>query len=179
DQQRRPAQTGRVRRALDLEWRAQPPDRRPEDELRHRAQAGARRPDRPPRLPRRPRSDRRRPNRRSARRLARPVRRRGDHDQATRAAYASGATTSSESTRSSSPPKPGSQAPVSFTPAERFSADSSRSPQTAPSATTTASATIGSARYGAKGQTPSSAPARLPSRPSRVLAGLSRGASRV
>ena len=48
------------------------------------------------------------------------------------AQYVSGSASSSESTRSRMPPKPGSQVPASLTPNSRFAADSRRSPQTDP-----------------------------------------------
>src|SRR5438128_2460724 len=81
--------------------------------------------------------------------------------------------------RSRSPPKPGSQAPLSLTCALRLSSDSSRSPQMAPTAVSSASATTGTpaGTYSTSNATPSEAPITLPSAPAHVFDGLSRGAS--
>src|SRR4051794_4516038 len=93
-----------------------------------------------------------------------------DHAITSSATYVSGRTTSSESTRSSRPPKPGSQAPASLAPAERLSNDSSRSPHTAPRPTAPMSNNFGaSGASHPSNVTPRAAPSTLPRTPAHVL----------
>ena len=86
--------------------------------------------------------------------------------------------------RSRMPPKPGSQRAASLTPASRFTADSNRSPHSAPMATSTTMTSSDSGPNSgmsrpANGARPTAAPSTLPTTPSRVLVGESCGASGV